>query len=204
MHPRSTRRTPVRLTVLASAAALVAVGLLHDGTLLSAARMTDRDSTSAATVATGSVSLALSNGATSSSWTGSVTLKPGDTAYKRLTVTNDGAGRLRYAITATSSSSLSARLVMNVAVITSGSTCTSSAYSAGTVVSGTDLAFGASPALNVVGNPATGAQSGDRVLAASAADNLCLKLDLPTGTGLGYAGRSTTASTTFTISGENA
>lgn len=204
MHARSTQRTGVRLALLTAAGALVAAGLLHDATLFSTARMTDRGTTTAAGVSTGSVSLALSNGASSSSWTGSVSLKPGDTAYKRITVTNDGTSRLRYAVTATSSSALSAKLVMNVAVITSGSSCTSTTYAAGTVVSGTDLAFGASTALKVIGDPATGAQTGDRLLAASGADNLCLRLDLPTGTGLGYAGRGSTATTTFAFSGENA
>ena len=121
MHARSTQRTGVRLALLTAAGALVAAGLLHDATLFSTARMTDRGTTTAAAVSTGSVSLALSNGASSSSWTGSVSLKPGDTAYKRITVTNDGTSRLRYAVTATSSSALSAKLVMNVAVITPGS-----------------------------------------------------------------------------------
>ncbi|MFN8156772.1 MAG: hypothetical protein U0R68_05120 [Candidatus Nanopelagicales bacterium] len=204
MNARTSRRTGIRLTLLTAAGALVAAGLLHDGAILSAARMTDRGTTTSATVTSGSVSLALSNGASASSWTGAVSLKPGDTAYKRITVTNDGTSRLRYAVTATSSSALSAKLVMNVAVITSGSACSSTTYAAGTVVSGTDLAFGASTALNVIGDPATGAQTGDRVLAASGADNLCLRLGLPTGTGLGYAGRSTTATTTFAFSGENA
>lgn len=204
MNARTSRRTGVRLALLAAAGGLVAAGVLHDGAILSAARMTDRGTTTAAAVTTGSVSLALSNGASASSWTGSVSLKPGDTAYKRITVTNDGTSRLRYAVTATSSSALSAKLVMNVAVIASGSSCSSSTYAAGTVVSGTDLAFGASTALNVIGDPASGAQTGDRVLAASAADNLCLRLDLPTGTGLGYGGRGTTATTTFAFSGENA
>lgn len=204
MNARPTRRTTARAVILAAALGVLAAGTLREGVLRSAALMTDRDTTTAATVATGSVSLALSNGATTSSWTGSVTLKPGDTTYKRLTVTNDGASRLRYAVTATSSSALASHLVMNVAVIASGSACSSTTYAQGTVVSGTDLAFGASGGLKVIGDPATGAQTGDRTLAATAADNLCLKLDFPTGTGLGYAGRGTTASTTFAVSGENA
>lgn len=204
MNARTSRRTGVRLTLLTAAGALVAAGLLHDGVIPSAALMTDRGTTTAAAVTTGSVSLALSNGASASSWTGAVSLKPGGTAYKRITVTNDGTSQLRYAVTATSTSALSAKLVMNVAVIASGSSCSSSTYSAGTVVSGADLAFGASTALNVIGDPATGAQTGDRVLAVSAADNLCLRLELPTGTGLGYSGRGSTATATFAFSGENA
>lgn len=204
MHERPTRRTGVRLALLTAAGAAVTTGLLHDGALLSAARMTDRGTTTAASVGTGSVSLALSNGATATSWTGAVSLKPGDTAYKRITVTNDGTSRLRYAVTATSTSALAARLVMNIAVIASGSSCSSTTFNAGTAVSGVDLAFGSSSGLKVVGDPATGSQSGDRVLAASAADNLCLRLELPTGTGLGYAGRGSSATTTFAFSGENA
>ena len=46
--------------------------------------------------------------------------------------------------------------------------------------------------------------AGSPSLAASGVDNLCLKVDLPTGTGLGYAGRGTTATTTFSFSAESA
>jgi hypothetical protein len=204
VNARPTTRIAARSTLLVLACALVSAGVLHDGALSSTAMLTDSESTTAATVQTGSVSLSMSNGASVGTWTGGVSMKPNDTVYRRLTITNSGATRLRYAITATSSSALSAKLVMNVAVIAASSSCSSSTYSAGTVVSGTDLVFGSSGDLNVVGDPATGAQDGDRVLDALASDNLCMKLTFPTGTHLGYAGRGATASTVFTVSGENA
>ena len=203
MNADPSRSLAARSTVLVLACRLVAAGFLHDGVLSSAALMNDNRSTTASTVGTGSVSLSLTNGASAGTWTGAVSMKPGDTVYRRLTITNDGASRLRYAVAATSSSSLSAQLLVNVAVIAAGAACSSSTYAAGTLISGTDLAFGAPSGLNVVGNPATGAQPGDRVLDALAADNICLKLTFRTGTHLGYAGRGTTASTVFTVSGEN-
>lgn len=204
MPARSTPRTAARLTLMLAACALLVGGVLRDGTLASTALLTDNGSTSAAAVTTGSVSLSLSNGASSGSWTGAVSMKPGDTVYRRLTVTNAGSTRLRYAVAAATSSALSARVVMNVAVIAASTSCTSVSYAAGTLVSGSDLTFGASPDLNVIGDPGTGAQAGDRVLDAAAADNLCMRLTFPTGTHLGYAGRGTTAAATFTVSGENA
>ena len=204
MSARRSRSVAARSTLLVVACGLVAMGFLRDGPLSSAALMNDTQSTTASTVGTGSVSLSLTNGASAGTWTGAVSMKPGDTVYRRLTITNDGATRLRYAVAATSSSSLSAKLLVNVAVIAATAACSSSTYAAGTVVSGTDLAFGAPSGLNVVGNPATGAQTGDRVLDSLAADNLCMKLTFPTGTHLGYAGRGATASTVFTVSGENA
>lgn len=204
MHGRPTPRTATRLILLLASCAIVAIGLLHDAALPSNALMTDSQSTSPSAVGTGNVSLSLSNGAAAGTWTGAITMKPGDTVYRRLTVSNAGAARLRYAVVATSSSTLSAKLAMTVAAISAGSTCTSTSFATGTVVSGPDLAFGSSTELNVVGDPATGAQPGDRVLDAAAADNLCMKLSFPTGTHLGYSGRGTTASTTFTVSGENA
>lgn len=204
----SVRMTPAgaaaRVALVAVACALTFVGVVRDGRLASTALMTDSAGTGPAAVSTGGVALSLSNGASSGSWSGAVTLKPGDTAYQRLTVTNSGASRLRYAVTATSVSALSANLTMTVASIASGSSCTSTTYSAGTVISGSDLAFGAASALNVIGDPASGADDGDRVLEAATSDNLCLKLTFPTGTGLGYAGRGSTASTTFAFTGENA
>jgi spore coat-associated protein N len=204
MPARSTARTTARLTLIVAACALLVGGVLHDGTLNSTALLTDNGSTSAATVATGSVSLSLSSGASSGSWTGAVSMKPGDTVYRRLTVSNVGATRIRYAIAATTSSALSAKLVMNVAVIAASSSCTSVSYAEGTLVSGADLTFGASPDLNVIGDPAPGAQAGDRQLDAAASDDLCMQLTFPTGTHLGYAGRGTTAAATFIVSGENA
>ena len=202
---RAPAGTAAKVALLAAAAVLTLVGVLGGQALPSTALLTSSRSTSAATVATANVTLSLSNGAATGTWLGAVAMVPGSTKYARLTVTNGGSVSIRYSATALSSSALSSALVTNVAVLASGTTsCAAATFSAGTLVSGANLPFGATPAVNLIGDPATGAQTGDRTLAAAAAEDLCLKLDLPLGTGLGYAGRGATAATTITFSAENA
>ena len=51
-----------------------------------------------------------------------------------------------------------------------------------------------------IGNPASGADAGDRVIAAASSETLCFRLTLPIGTGNAYQGATTT--TTFTFDAE--
>jgi hypothetical protein len=195
-----------RLATVVAAAALALVGIAGARALPSTALLTASSNVGASTLSTGSVSLGLTNGASSGTWTGSIALVPGGVAYQRLAVTNVGSVGLRYAATATSTSdSLASQLAMGVAVLAAGTTtCTASSFSAGTRVSVTSaLPFGSTSVTRVIGDPASGAQAGDRTLAESAADNLCLQVTFPFGTGLGHAGRGLTATTTFTFSAEN-
>jgi hypothetical protein len=198
-------RTPSRRRAAAVGAALLACGLggLGAGPLASSALMTDSAATTSTTVSSGNVSLALSDGGASGSWTGALSLAPGAVAYAGITVTNDGASRLRYSVTSLSSSSLAADLVLDVVTIPTAGTCSASTFAAGTAVAG-PLAIGATPALAVVGDVTTGAQQGDRTLAAGAAERLCARVGFPSGTGLGAAAQGTTASATFAFVGENA
>jgi hypothetical protein len=180
------------------------VGTSRGVVLTSTAVLTESQSLSAGTVSSGSVTLALTHGATEGSWLGAVSLVPGASDYARLTVVNAGGVELRYSATALSSSPLSASLVMTIATLAPGTTtCSAATFSAGTVVSDPSLPFGTTPADLVIGDPAPGAQAGDRVLAAKTSEELCLKVSLPLGTGLGHVARGTTATTSFTFSAEN-
>jgi len=203
--PRGTSARPTaRLTTLVVLAGLVcAAGAMRATPLGSAALLTDSGATAPATVSSGNVSLALSAGVATNSWTGSVSLTPGGAAYAGITVTNDGASRLRYAVTALSTSALSADLVLDVVTIPTASACTSTTFAAGTAVAG-PVAFGSSPALALVGSAATGADAGDRTLLPAASERLCAQVTFPYGTGLGAAARGTSAATTFTFAAENA
>ncbi len=200
----SSHRRPLRGAAIV-AAAMVACGLgaLGSGPLASSALMTDSAASAPATVASGNVSLALSNGASTGSWTGSLSLAPGGVAYAGVTVTNDGTNRLRYAVTATSSASLAAHLTLDVVTIPTASACSAATFAAGTAVGG-PVAFGSTPALAVIGDATTGAQQGDRTLSAGAAERLCSRVGFPYGTGLGAAARGASASATFSFVGENA
>ena len=103
-----------------------------------------------------------SNGASASSWTGAVSSarrRENQGVAAAPTITHS-TSRLRYAVTGDVVERPSAgSFVMNVAVITSGSACSSTRPTPrATVVSGTDLAFGASTASTSSATRRSGAQ----------------------------------------------
>jgi hypothetical protein len=57
--------------------------------------------------------------------------------------------------------------------------------------------LGSSTGLNILGNPAQGAQAGDRTLNAGANEVLCLQVSLPLSSSDTYQGRTTTATLAF-------
>jgi predicted ribosomally synthesized peptide with SipW-like signal peptide len=127
------------------------------------------------------------------------TMMPGDAVTAPIVVTNDaGSDALRYAVssaaTNTDSKGLKDQLVLTVKTIdatTPGTPCDN--------FDGTQLYTGDvdSTAGKIVGDSATGAQSGDRDLAASASETLCFRVSLPTSTGNAFKLATTTATFTF-------
>lgn len=122
-------------------------------------------------------------------------LMPGDTKNSSVTVQNDGTAQLRYAVSATSTNTdtKNLRSVLNLTVKTLGTNCAT--FDGTQLFNGT---LGAST--SIVGNPAQGADTGDRNLNATANEVLCFRLTLPSGTGNAYQGAATT--TTFTFDAE--
>ena len=57
--------------------------------------------------------------------------------------------------------------------------------------------LGTTATVNLLGNPATGADAGDRVLASTANENLCFNVTLPPAAPNSAQGLSTTATFTF-------
>jgi hypothetical protein len=128
-------------------------------------------------------------------------LMPGDAVTDDVVVENDGSAELRYAMTTASTDpdtkALRAALTLTVKTVdvtTPGTPC-DNFDGASTLYSGV---MGASTA--AFGNPAPGSHSGDRTLAAGANETLCFRVSLPSGTGDGYQGATTT--TTFTFDAE--
>ena len=121
---------------------------------------------------------------------------PGDVEFAELTVSNSGTAQLRYAMTASSSTTEPFDLadVATVAVREKAAGSCAADFTGTVVVSSTTLASAA------FGDSAQGDQIGDRSLAASASEIFCFRVELPTGTGNDYQGVSTTA--TFTFHGE--
>ena len=126
---------------------------------------------------------------------------PGDTVTDDVVVENDGSVQLRYALSTTSTNPDTKALrdvltltVKTIDVTTPGTPCND--FDGTSVLAATVLgASGAS-----FGNPAAGAQAGDRTLAAAANETLCFRVTLPSGTGNAY--QSATTTTTFTFDAE--
>ena len=122
---------------------------------------------------------------------------PGDQVTAPLTVSNTGTMALRYAVSSVATNAdtkgLKDQLVLT---IKSGvTTCTNAAYAAdGTTLYSGDLD---SSAGKLIGDAATGADSGDRTLAPATSEILCFHVGLPVATGDAFQGSATTATFTF-------
>ena len=123
-------------------------------------------------------------------------MAPGDEVTNPITVTNSGTLELRYAVTSTTTENTLAGQ-LDLIIKTGVTTCTNGGFgSTGTVIYGAgDL--GSTTGTNVIGNPAQGAQAGDRTLNASANETLCFNVQLPSSTGNTYQGLTTTATFNF-------
>jgi predicted ribosomally synthesized peptide with SipW-like signal peptide len=189
------RRRHRRLLILLTAAlAVLSIGAGQ----LSLALFTDQESV-AGTFSTGSIDL---DGTAIAGLTLTTSaMMPGDAVTDDVLVSNVGTAQLRYSLS-TASTNADAKLlravltltVKTVDVTTPGTPCND--FDGTSVLAATVL--GASTA--GFGNPAVGAQAGDRNLAAAASETLCFRVSLPSGTGNAYQGAATT--TTFTFDAE--
>lgn len=158
----------------------------------------------ALTVGTGASTLAIftdSTDATAAFSTGTVDLTaapatvftasgiyPGDSGSQSVTVTNGGTGTLRYAMSASATNVDGLGLAAQLNLTITAGTCPGA---------GGPLYGAAALGSAAFGNPAQGAQAGDRTLAGAASENLCFAWSLPTATGNGFQGATTTATFTF-------
>lgn len=179
------RRIGATMVVLTAFGALAALSIT--------ALFTDSASVGSNAFTTGTVDISTSPASALVTYSG---MAPGDQVTAPITVTNAGSLQLRYAVTSTTTeNTLAAQLDLT---IKSGvTTCTNAGFGTdGTVVYATgDL--GSTTGVNVIGNPAQGADTGDRTLAASASEVLCFNVSLPSSTGNSFQGLTTTATFTF-------
>jgi predicted ribosomally synthesized peptide with SipW-like signal peptide len=178
---RRPRRTGSIFIVIVIAGSLASLG----AGVSSLAIWTDSEDASGAFTA-GTVDLALSP-TTIFSATG---IGPGQTGSAALTVSNGGSMALRYALTSSSTNADGMGLRTQLLL-----TITPGACPGGTALFGPAAIAGAS-----FGDPAQGADTGDRTLAAGASETLCFAWELPSSTGDSYQGSATT--TTFTFAAE--
>lgn len=162
-------------------------------TTTTGAFFTSTQSVGANTFSTGTVNI------TTSPTTALVTLSsmtPGDQVTAPITVNNAGSLQFRYALTSTSTeNTLAGQLQMTVK--TAVTTCSNAGFGAnGTVIYG-PAALGNTTPVKVIGDPAQGAQTGDRNINASSNEVLCFNVSLPSSTGNTFQGLSTTATLDF-------
>jgi len=126
-------------------------------------------------------------------------MAPGDKATEPLTVTNVGTLELRYAVTslATNLDSKGLRSQLDLTIKSGVTTCTNGGFDADGTVRYGPADLGSEPAINVIGDPTQGFQTGDRTLAASGNEVLCFQVELPLTTGDAYQDATTTATFTF-------
>lgn len=122
-------------------------------------------------------------------------MAPGDRVTASITVSNAGTLALRYAVTSTTTEDVLAA-ALDLTIKSGVTTCSNAAYAAdGTVLYGpADL--GNTTPVNVIGDPTTGGDTGDRTLAATATEDLCFSVILPLATTTGQ-GVTTTATFAF-------
>ena len=164
---------------------------------------------SALTLGASSVSLALFTDTDSSTWsftTGSIDIEsnpavmttvpammPGDVAADGLTIVNNGTATLRYAMTTVATNPLGGQLTVAVRLQDAGGGC--AAFTGAIVVAAGTVLNGAA-----IGNPAQGAQAGDRTLAGGASEVLCFRVTLPLSTNNTF--QAATSLATFNFAAE--
>lgn len=156
------------------------------------ALFTDSQSVGANAFTTGTLDLSTSKTSAALALSG---MAPGDQVVAPITIDNSGSLALRYAVVSTTTENvLSHQMVLTVK---SGVTsCDASSFDA----SGTQLysgILGSTGGTDIIGDPATGQQSGDRTLASGASETLCFRAQLPLSTGNSYQGLSTAATFSF-------
>jgi len=166
-------------------ALLGAVSILTIGAgSISLAQFTDNDSSTWA-FATGTIDIN-SNPAVLTAVSG---MMPGDQSTQALTISNDGSGDLRYAMSVTATNALGGALQLTVKGEDAGGGC--AAFTGTSVLAITTL-NGAG-----WGSSVQGFQAGDRNLAAGTNEVLCFRVSLPLSAADTLQGASSAATFTF-------
>lgn len=191
-HPEEPGQRERRRRVAAATglAALAFVGIGMSGALFA-----DSDSLGGNTLTSGTVQIGTNPG--SAAFTAN-NMAPGDEVFGNVTVENNGSLRLRYAMSAQASNvdALGLRSQLRISVFSGVGqvACAAGNVGAGTLEGG-PATLGTPQQL--FGDPAPGAHTGDRVVNASATEDLCVRVALPLTTDSTYAGANTEITLTF-------
>jgi spore coat-associated protein N len=183
-----------RRRVVLALSGLVAVAAIATGAGIVSLALFTSTTNVTANFTTGTLTIGTSPASTLITFTA---MAPGDQVTAPLTVQNTGSLDLRYAVSSSATNAdgkgLKDQLVLT---IKSGvTTCSDAAWGAdGSVLYTGDL-DGTTGLL--IGNPATGADPGDRNLVAGASEVLCFNVTLPLSTGTAFQAATSTATFTF-------
>ena len=188
------RRSLGRKRLLIPLALCLGLGTVSAGAF-SLAVFTDSVSVAGNSFSTGTVDLTATPASAVITFSG---MAPGDSITDDLVVANAGTLALRYAISSSATNAdakgLKDQLTLTIKTIDVTTPATPCDNFDGTQLYSGDMD---STAGKLVGDNAQGAQSGDRVLAASSSETLCFRALLPTSTGNAFQGAATTVTFTF-------
>ena len=188
------RRRPILLALLMTGTALMAA----TGATMSLALFTSQTAVAGNAFTTGTIILSVNP---ASAIFTSAAMMPGDAVPAGVpgavvTVSNTGTGTFRYAITGASTDAdtkhLDTQLLITIRQADAGGGC--AAFTGAVLFANAVVPIGP---INMVGNPAAGAQAGDRQLAGGVSETLCFKASLPIGTLIAYQGATSTYTFTF-------
>ncbi|MGV8847368.1 MAG: TasA family protein [Propionicimonas sp.] len=173
--------------------AVVAVAALGLTAVVTGAVFTDTKTVTANTFTSGSVILGVAPATAALVMSPMV---PGDKVTAPITVSNTGTLTYRYAVSSvTTENVLAGALTLN---IKSGvTTCDNTGFDATGVAVPTPGPLGSVAGINIFGDPAAGAQGGERTLANGASEVLCAQVSMPLGSGNELKAITSTAVFTF-------
>ena len=147
------------------------------------------------TFTAGSLDIALSPEGPAATAISYANMVPGDSVTQPVTISNVGSVNFRYSMTSVATNpdgrALKDQLVFTIKTADTGGGCSS--FTGTTVYTG-DLD---STTGKIIGDPAAGAQPGDRTINSPLAETLCFRGTLPTSAGNIYQSATTTATFTF-------
>ena len=148
-----------------------------------------KNTNAANTIGTGNIAL---DDAPDSAFLTVANMIPGDSTIQPLTITNAGAGELRYSMTTAADNVDTKNLRDQLQLTLRVKTANPCASEDGAIISGPGILSAAA-----FGSAAQGADPGDRTLAIAASEVLCFKVELPLASDDTYQNATTTATFTF-------
>ena len=189
----------VKPRYLIAGIALVGVAGAGIGSIASSALFTDTESTTAATITSGTI--AITAGGDYNSYFPTSSMMPGDDKYGIITIANgNGAARLSSTANWSVANALTTDLEIRMVSATSTSTCTSSTDFSSPLNSVVKPASSSATSFAMFGSATAGDQTGDQTLAVNTTYYYCVNIKMPTS--MPTAAQGATSDLTFTFNAE--